>query len=65
MRNIAAHTKADFPIPPYISINRMGDGLVNIQVRDAVMNVATLSLPEDDWLELARQISEDYANGNP
>ena len=65
MRNIAAFTKADFPIPPYISINRMGDGLVNIQVRDAVMNVSTLSLSEDDWRELARHIAEDYAHGNP
>lgn len=57
--NIAAYTKPDVPLPPYLSINRMGDGLVGVTVRDIVGVQANLTLTEDAWSGVVEQIKED------
>lgn len=57
--NIAAYTKPEHPLPPFLSINRMGDGLVGVTIRDVAGVQANITITEDAWGGVVEQIKED------
>lgn len=58
-KNIAAYTKPDFPLPPFLSINRMGDGLVGLTVRDVAGVQSQITITDEAWSGVVQQIKEN------